>query len=138
MTFPKKIPKTIESLESGLARKITDVSGSMTFVYLHIIWFGVWVVINNGFVRKFILPFDPFPYGLLTMIVSLEAIFLSAFIMVAQNRQALLDEYRDIEETLEEKEEEKDINDIQKDLRDLKKSLELIQKKMSLLEKVRR
>ena len=56
----------------------------MLFVYLHILWFGAWILINAGW---FGLPrFDPFPYGLLTMIVSLEAIFLSTFVLISQNR----------------------------------------------------
>lgn len=64
------------------------------------------------------------------MIVSLEAIFLSTFIMVAHNRQTLMDEYRDIEEDIEEEEAEKDVEDIQKDLDDLKRSVTIIQKKI--------
>jgi hypothetical protein len=72
------------------------------------IWFIIWIGINHGFFMPFIPIFDPFPYGLLTMIVSLEAIFLSAFIMVAQNRQSLMDKYRDLEEEIDEHEEEKE------------------------------
>jgi uncharacterized membrane protein len=56
----------------------------MTFVYVHIAWFVLWVLANTG--RLGIQPFDPFPYGLLTMIVSLEAIFLSTFVLISQNR----------------------------------------------------
>lgn len=66
---------------------ITDFSGSMAFVYFHAIWFGLWILINSGLLRSIHLrAFDPFPYGLLTMIVSLEAIFLSTFVLVSQNR----------------------------------------------------
>ena len=61
-----------------MADKITDFVGSWPFVYIHIVWFGVWIL----------LPVEAFPYGLLTMIVSLEAILLSTFIMMSQNRQA--------------------------------------------------
>lgn len=56
----------------------------MYFVYFHIIWFSVWIFINLGFLG--IKPFDPYPFGLLTMIVSLEAIFLSTFVLISQNR----------------------------------------------------
>jgi uncharacterized membrane protein len=61
-----------------LADAITRFAGSMTFVYLHVIWFGCWI----GF------GVESYPYGLLTMIVSLEAIFLSTFVMISQNRAA--------------------------------------------------
>jgi uncharacterized membrane protein len=72
------------TLQERLADAITSISGRMRFVYLHILWFGGWIVINAGW-RQF-PAFDPFPYGLLTMIVSLEAIFLSAFVLISQNR----------------------------------------------------
>ena len=62
--------------QNRVADKITTFAGSMTFVYLHIIWFGCWI----GF------SVEGYPYGLLTMIVSLEAIFLSTFVMISQNR----------------------------------------------------
>ena len=59
-----------------IADRITGFAGSMAFVYLHIIWFGCWI----GF------GVEKYPFGLLTMIVSLEAIFLSTFVMISQNR----------------------------------------------------
>jgi uncharacterized membrane protein len=65
-----------ESVENRVADRITAFSGSMRFVYLHMIWFACWI----GF------GVEPFPYGLLTMIVSLEAIFLSTFLLISQNR----------------------------------------------------
>jgi uncharacterized membrane protein len=65
-----------QSMENRLADRITTFSGSMTFVYLHVIWFAAWI----GF------GVESYPYGLLTMIVSLEAIFLSTFVMISQNR----------------------------------------------------
>ena len=68
--------KRAESVQNRIADKITDFAGSMMFVYLHIIWFGSWI----GF------GVEKYPYGLLTMIVSLEAIFLSTFVMISQNR----------------------------------------------------
>jgi uncharacterized membrane protein len=72
------------TFEERLADKITAFSGRMYFVYFHIVWFGIWVAINLGFFG--IKPFDPFPYGLLTMVVSLEAIFLATFVLISQNR----------------------------------------------------
>ena len=72
------------SLQGRIADAITSFSGRMIFVYVHIVWFGVWILLNTG---RFGVPaFDPFPYGLLTMIVSLEAIFLSTFVLISQNR----------------------------------------------------
>ena len=65
-----------KSIENRIADRITSFSGSMRFVYLHALWFGCWI----GF------GVEPYPYGLLTMIVSLEAIFLSTFVMISQNR----------------------------------------------------
>ena len=63
---------------------ITSFSGRMVFAYVHIVWFTVWILLNTG--RLGLPAFDPFPYGLLTMIVSLEAIFLSTFVLISQNR----------------------------------------------------
>jgi uncharacterized membrane protein len=71
-------------VQDRLADAMTSFSGSMLFVYLHIGWFGAWLLVNTG--RVGLPPFDPFPYGLLTMIVSLEAIFLSTFVLISQNR----------------------------------------------------
>jgi uncharacterized membrane protein len=64
------------SLQSRVADVITGFAGSMSFVYVHIVWFAFWVA----------LPVEKYPFGLLTMIVSLEAIFLSTFVMISQNR----------------------------------------------------
>ena len=71
-------------LHAYLADGITTFSGRMLFIYLHVVWFGGWILINEGAFG--LRPFDPFPYGLLTMIVSLEAIFLSTFVLISQNR----------------------------------------------------
>jgi uncharacterized membrane protein len=72
-----------EKVENRVADRITAFSGSMRFVYLHVIWFACWI----GFGA------EAFPFGLLTMIVSLEAIFLSTFVMISQNRA---DEKREV------------------------------------------
>jgi uncharacterized membrane protein len=65
-----------KSLQSRVADAITGFAGSMSFVYVHIVWFAFWIT----------LPVEKYPFGLLTMIVSLEAIFLSTFVMISQNR----------------------------------------------------
>src|SRR5215217_8159795 len=78
--------------EERLADSITDFSGRMYFVYFHVLWFVIWILINLGYFG--IQPFDPYPFGLLTMIVSLEAIFLSTFVLISQNRLAQASEKR--------------------------------------------
>ena len=65
-----------ESVQNRIADRITAFAGSMAFVYISAIWFASWI----GF------RVEKYPYGLLTMIVSLEAIFLSTFVMISQNR----------------------------------------------------
>jgi uncharacterized membrane protein len=62
--------------QNRIADVITGFAGSMAFVYIHVIWFGCWIGIGV----------EKYPFGLLTMIVSLEAIFLSTFVMISQNR----------------------------------------------------
>src|SRR5438093_5887104 len=75
-------------LQDHIADWLTRFSGTMTFAYIHAVWFIAWVLINVGWTP---LPkFDPFPFGLLTLIVSLEAIFLSTFVLISQNRQAVI------------------------------------------------
>jgi len=65
-----------QSIQNRIADRITVFAGSMWFVYIHILWFGCWIWFGV----------EKYPYGLLTMIVSLEAIFLSTFVMISQNR----------------------------------------------------
>ena len=72
------------SVHEQIADAITSFSGRMGFVYGHVVWFGLWILLNTD--RVGVRAFDPFPYGLLTMIVSLEAIFLSAVVLISQNR----------------------------------------------------
>ncbi|MBP7687319.1 MAG: DUF1003 domain-containing protein [Thermoflexales bacterium] len=79
-------------LQDRIADVITTFSGRMIFAYVHIVWFVVWIGLNTG---NFGVPaFDPYPYGLLTMIVSLEAIFLSTFVLISQNRLSQEAEHR--------------------------------------------
>jgi uncharacterized membrane protein len=72
----KQAEERAKNAQNRIADRITNFSGSMAFVYIHIIWFGCWI----GF------GVEKYPFGLLTMIVSLEAIFLSTFVMISQNR----------------------------------------------------
>ena len=65
-----------KSWENRVADQITQFAGSMRFVYFHVVWFGSWIIFRV----------EHYPFGLLTMIVSLEAIFLSTFVMISQNR----------------------------------------------------
>ena len=71
-------------LQDRVADRVTRWSGSMAFAGLHAAWFAGWIVVNLGLTP--LRPFDPFPFGLLTMIVSLEATFLSTFVVISQNR----------------------------------------------------
>jgi uncharacterized membrane protein len=75
-----------------LADWISWFSGSMPFLGLNLLWFGIWIIVNSFDVG--VPRFDPYPFGLLTMIVSLEAIFLSIFVLISQNRQAEKDRVR--------------------------------------------
>jgi uncharacterized membrane protein len=79
MTHPALVDFTeqrAKSVQNRIADAITAFAGSMLFVYVHIVWFAVWIIFRV----------EKYPFGLLTMIVSLEAIFLSTFVMISQNR----------------------------------------------------
>jgi len=65
-----------ESIQNRIADSITKFAGSMWFIYISLVWFAIWIVFGV----------EDYPFGLLTMIVSLEAIFLSTFVMISQNR----------------------------------------------------
>ena len=83
------------SFSDRVSDAITRFSGSMMFVYFHIAWFGLWILLNVGVLAlPFVGEFDSFPFGLLTMVVSLEAIFLSTFVLISQNRMSRLAEKR--------------------------------------------
>jgi uncharacterized membrane protein len=83
------------TLGGRIADAITDFTGSMAFVYVHVAWFGIWIILNIGLVHiPYITEFDHFPFSFLTMVVSLEAIFLSTFVLISQNRLASASEKR--------------------------------------------
>lgn len=114
----------IEERSSGerVADKIASFVGSWPFVYIHIVWFGVWIL----------LPVEPFPYGLLTMIVSLEAILLATLILMAQNRQEKRDRHRSEADYETDLEAEKRVELIQGHLKRLEK--EKLDKILNILE----
>jgi uncharacterized membrane protein len=91
----EEVEEQISTLQR-VADWISWFSGSMTFLALNVIWFVVWITVNVWPLG--VVQFDPFPFGLLTMIVSLESIFLTCFVLISQNRQAEKDRVRaDIE-----------------------------------------
>ena len=82
------------SFLTQIADNLTEICGSTPFLIFHVIFFAVWIVINTGLIPQ-IQVFDPFPFGLLTMIVSLEAIFLAIVVLISQNREARIAELRE-------------------------------------------
>lgn len=82
------------SFLTQVSDRLTNFCGSTSFLIFHLLFFVVWIGINTRFIPVF-YAFDPFPFGLLTMIVSLEAIFLSIFILVSQNRSSYVNTIRD-------------------------------------------
>ena len=78
-------------VQDKVADKVTGFAGSLNFV--HGLWFGLWIALNIGLIGAGV-KFDSYPFSFLTLIVSLEAIFLSTFVMVSQNRHAKRDAIR--------------------------------------------
>lgn len=74
-----------------VAQAIAQFCGSMTFVWVHVVWFGLWILLNS---LPGVRHIDPFPFTFLTLVVSLEAIFLSTFILISQNQDAKISERR--------------------------------------------
>lgn len=71
------------TLADRVSDAIAKFVGSMSFVAIHVVWFGVWVGLNAGLWR-----FDPYPFSLLCMLVSLEGVLLSTFVLIKQNRMS--------------------------------------------------
>jgi uncharacterized membrane protein len=105
-SFPRRIEnsrRVIGSLKAKADKKrrvsekladwMTGAFGSMNFLFVNVVWFAVWIVINLGLIPG-ITPFDPFPFGLLTMIVSLEAIILAITVLISQNREEKVGDVR--------------------------------------------
>ena len=81
------------TLPEKFADWLTSYFGTITFLSLNAVWFGVWIIINTDHTP--IKAFDPYPFGLLTTIVSLEAIFLAIVVLISQNREARIAELRE-------------------------------------------
>ncbi len=81
-------------LTTRIADQLTGLSSTPTFLFVNAFVFISWIALNSGLVPGF-TPFDPYPFGFLTMAVSLEAIFLSIFVLVSQNRGAQIATLRD-------------------------------------------
>ena len=77
----------------GVAERLNSMASSAGFLAVHAIWFAVWIGWNTGLFG--VKAFDPFPFGLLTMVVSLEAIFLTIFVLMAQKRESAIAELRE-------------------------------------------
>lgn len=90
---PNQYIRQFRGVEDRISDGITKFAGNMNFVYFHAIWFGTWIAAGLGIFGPD-YAFDRYPFGLLTMIVSLEAIFLSTFVMISQNRSAQKSEIR--------------------------------------------
>jgi uncharacterized membrane protein len=82
------------TVSDKIADKLTSKFGSVVFLGINAVWFLIWIVINTGLIPG-VEPFDPFPFGLLTMIVSLEAIFLAIIVLISQNRASKIAELRE-------------------------------------------
>ena len=87
----EKAAKENQTKTERIAGLIAAFCGSMTFVWVHVVWFGGWILANC---LPGVSHFDPFPYTFLTLVVSLEAIFLSTFILISQNQETLLTDRR--------------------------------------------
>jgi len=83
----RRVLRRVGDAQDRVSDGVTSFAGSMPFVYIHGVWFVVWIALNVGAAGASLV-FDRFPYGLLTLVVSLEAIFLSTFILISQNRQS--------------------------------------------------
>ena len=85
--------KKLRTFGDKLADRVTAVAGSTPFLALNVIWFVTWILINTGTFGKHLI-FDEYPFGFLTMVVSLEAIILAVFVLISQNRQSKRAEIR--------------------------------------------
>jgi uncharacterized membrane protein len=94
-TIAKLEQETIEqrALSERIGDAFTRVMGSLGFVVAHVIGFGAWFSINLGLIPG-VEPFDPFPFGILTLIVSAEGVFLAIFVLLSQNRMSRLSSQR--------------------------------------------
>jgi uncharacterized membrane protein len=81
-------------LSEKIADFLTNSFGTVMFLGVNALWFAIWIILNTGIIPG-MQAFDPFPFGLLTMIVSLEAIFLAIIVLISQNRAAQIADLRE-------------------------------------------
>jgi uncharacterized membrane protein len=93
LTDVRRREEARKTLANRVADRITTMAGSMTFVVVHVVWIGGWIAANVGLIPD-VEPWDPFPSVMLAVIVSVEAIFLSTFILIRQNRMQQLADRR--------------------------------------------
>lgn len=129
-------PETVEALEEledrgstvgeRLADSVSDFCGSGIFVWLHILWFTCWILGNLAFHPTF----DPPPFGILTLIVSLEAIFLSTFLLISQRRSEDKDRERAIIDFKLSRVAEEKICDLSDEVRELNVRIDELMKEL--------
>lgn len=115
-SFNKKIMKR----QDKVFNRIAQFAGDMRFVYYHALFFAIWIIIN------IIIPdaWDPYPFIFLTLVVSLEAIFLATFVLINQNKDARRSEHRERLDLQVDQRAEVEIHDIKKQLSEIKSILE--------------
>jgi uncharacterized membrane protein len=129
MQHPKTMYSEKMTRSDRLALRIADFTGNMLFVWLHICLFLFWVLLNLIAKEK---AWDPYPFNLLTMVVSLEAIFLSTFVLIAENRESKRNEIReqfDYEVDVKAEGEIRDIKLMVKEMQETLNALQLKKKK---------
>lgn len=115
---PKVVFEESMSRSDRIAKRIADFTGNMSFVWIHTIVFLAWMGLNLLAKDN---AWDPYPFNFLTMIVSLEAIFLATFVLISQNREAKRNEIREELDHEVNVKAEKEIQEIKKMLSELKK-----------------
>lgn len=110
----------LTNISIKIADAITEYAGTIGFFLIHVLWFTFWILANTGWFGPEYM-FDPFPYGLLTMVVSLEAIFLSTIILMSQNVTSKKDEMRSEHEYQVNLETEKNVAEILAMIKDIRK-----------------
>jgi len=117
---PKKVYEETKSMSDSIALGIAKFTGNMSFVWIHLMLFVLWIMLN--LIAK-ANAWDPYPFNFLTMIVSLEAIFLSTFVLIAENREAKRNEIREQLDYEVNVKAEKEIQEIREMLADLQRKL---------------
>lgn len=85
--------KNQQTFQDHVSGNVANFIGSMPFVYVHSVWFVIWILLNIGLLGVGLI-FDQYPFGLLMLVVNLEVVFLSTFVLISQNQQARISELR--------------------------------------------